>query len=176
MEVVRLPSYKECIDILVKAGCDKGVIEHSKAVTELAVKIGSLCDANIRFVEVGALLHDVGRSRTHTIRHAVESAKIIKELKLPSEIVRIVERHIGAGIPKEDAKKLGLPHKNYIPETLEEKIVAHADNLIDGTRKEKLENTLKRWRIEGLENGARRIEKLHNELSKLCGIDIDEIK
>lgn len=176
MELVRLPSYKECIDLLVKAGCDKSVIEHSKAVTELAVKIGSLCGANIRLIEVGALLHDIGRSKTHTIRHAIEGAYILKELKLPLEVVHIAERHIGAGIPKEDAKKLGLPYKNYIPETLEEKIVAHADNLISGIRKEKVENTLKRWRIEGLEEGARRIEKLHNELSKLCGINIDEIE
>jgi tRNA (cytidine56-2'-O)-methyltransferase len=176
MEVVRLPSYKECIDLLIKAGCDKGVIEHSKAVTELAVKIGSLCGANIRFVEVGALLHDIGRSKTHTIRHAIEGADLLKGLKLPPEILNIVERHIGAGIPKEDAKKLGLPRKDYIPETLEEKVVAHADNLINGSCKEKLENTLKRWRVDGLEEGARRIEKLHNELCKLCGIDIDEIR
>ncbi|MFA5772667.1 MAG: HDIG domain-containing metalloprotein [Thermoplasmata archaeon] len=176
METIPLPSYKECIDILVKAGCDKGVIEHSKAVTELAVKMGSLCGANIRLIEVGALLHDIGRSRTHTIRHAVEGAEILKELKLPPEVIHIVERHIGAGIPKEDTKKLGLPHKDYIPETLEEKIVAHADNLIGGARREKVESALKKWRIEGLEDGARRIENLHNELCKLCGIDIDEIK
>lgn len=175
MEITQLPSYKECIDILVKAGCDKDVIEHCKAVAGLAVKIGALCNANIRLVEVGALLHDIGRSKTHTIRHAVEGAWILKEQKFPLEVVHIVERHIGAGIPKEDTKKLGLPRKDFVPETLEEKIVAHADNLIAGTRKEKVENTIKKWRIDGLEDGARRIEKLHNELSKLCGVDIDEI-
>jgi uncharacterized protein (TIGR00295 family) len=68
-----------------------------------------------------------------------EGAKIAIELGLPLSIVNIIERHVGAGIPFEEAENLGLPPKDYIPITLEEKIVSHADNLIDNDQKHPIE-------------------------------------
>ncbi len=53
---------------------------------------------------------------------------------LPDSIVRIVERHIGAGIPAAEAAELGLPGVDFIPESLEEKLVAYADKLTDRGR------------------------------------------
>ena len=47
--------------------------------------------------------------------------------------VNITLKHIGAGIPSDEAEILELPPGDYMPCTLEEKIVAHADNLINGT-------------------------------------------
>ena len=49
------------------------------------------------------MLHDIGRSKTQGIMHGVEGAKIATELGLPEAIVNIIERHLGAGIPKEEA-------------------------------------------------------------------------
>jgi len=133
------------------------------------------CGADVQLVEVGALLHDIGRCQSHSIDHAVRGAKIAADLKLPGDVIKIVERHIGAGIMRSEAKQLGLQEKDYVPKTLEEKIVSHADNLIAGTEK----TTVKRavgWLVrQGLHDPALKVLKLHEELSAKCGMNIDDL-
>ena len=169
----QIPTPEECIKILKKTGCSKAVIKHCKAVRNIAIKIAKKADADIKLVEAGALLHDIGRSKTHGILHAVEGTRIAKKLHLPISIVKIIERHIGAGITKEEAKKLGLPVKDYIPITLEEKIVCHADSLIDEGRRQKIEKEVERALKDGHKEYAIRLVSLHEELSKICGIDLN---
>jgi uncharacterized protein len=134
---------KEALDLLRKSGCSPGVIEHCRAVAAYAREIArdirncarknrAEMNIDIDLVYSGGLLHDIGRSKTHGISHAVEGAKIAIENGLDEKLINIIERHIGAGIPEEEAVALGLPAKDYIPSTLEEKIVAHADNLMSG--------------------------------------------
>lgn len=175
IDMSSLPSKEECLKMLKEAGCSDEVIEHCKAVRDLAVKIAKRANANVELVEVGALLHDIGRSRTHGIRHAVEGAKIAKKLGLPEEVIKIIERHIGAGIPKKEALKLGLPARDYIPETLEEKIVCHADSLIDGNKRQNIEVELERALLNNLNEYALRLVKLYKELSEICKIDLNKI-
>ena len=101
------------------------MIEHSKAVmlkaTDLASRFGSNVDLDL--VKAGAMLHDVGRSKTNGVKHALLGL-IFLDLMVFHEIVKIVERHIGAGITKEEAELIGLPAIDYLPITLEEKLVA----------------------------------------------------
>jgi len=170
-----IPSPKDCIILLKNAGCSESVVKHCKAVRDVAVKIAEKANANVKLVEAGALLHDIGRSKTHGIRHAIEGVKIGKKLGLSKEILNIIERHIGAGLSKEEAKKLGLPIKDYIPETLEEKIVCHADSLIDNCKKQKIEIEVERALREGLKEYALKLVSLHKELSDICGIDVNYI-
>jgi uncharacterized protein (TIGR00295 family) len=170
-----IPSPEECIELLRKSGCSKVVINHCKAVRDVAVKIAEKANADVKLVEASALLHDIGRSKTHGIRHAVEGVKIAKMLGLPEKIVKIIERHIGGGLPAEEAKKLGLPAKDFIPETLEEKIVCHADSLIDNYKKRNIEHEVERALTAGYNEYARRLVVLHKELSDICDIDINKI-
>ena len=135
----QIPTYEECILLLKENGCSEEVINHCKAVRDIALKIAEHTNANREIVEAGALLHDIGRSKTHGIRHAIEGVKIAKKLGLSDELIKIIESHIGAGLSKEEAKKLGLPAKDYNPKTLEEKIVCHADNLIEDGEKQTIE-------------------------------------
>jgi len=173
--VDKLPTPEECIEILKSAGCSDNVIEHCKRVRDVALKIAECTGANKKIVEVGALLHDIGRSKTHSIRHGIEGARIARKLGLPDVIVRIIERHLGAGIPKEEAKKLGLPERDFIPRSLEEKVVAHADNLIEYNRIIRVEEEIERQMRKGNIDYARRLRELHDELSKLCGRDLNDI-
>ncbi len=171
-----IPSHDECIKILRDAGAPDILIEHAKAVAKLAREIGELImDTNLELVEAGALLHDIGRIKTQGIDHGVVGAEMAKELGLPEEIQRIIENHIGGGITEEDAKKFGLPPKNYVPNTLEEKIVSHADNLIDGTERRTVEDLIRKLVDEEKLKVARRVINLHNKLSELAGIDLDEL-
>ena len=170
-----IPTYEQCIEMLKDAGCSDEVISHCIAVRDVAVKIAEKANANIDLVNAAALLHDIGRSRTHDIRHMVEGVKIAKKLDLDEKIVRIIERHIGAGISKNEARKLGLPANSYIPETLEEKIVCHADNLIDDGHRQPVEAEIEKALSKGLNEYALRLVNLHKELSEITGIDLNKI-
>ena len=140
-------SRETALKILEDAGCSSNVIDHCVAVSEFASYIGRKLSAggkqpDMELVEIGGLLHDLGRSRTHGISHAVEGASIARELGLERRLVEIIKRHIGAGVSAEEAAQLGLPEDDYMPRTLEEKIVAHADNLIVGTKKISLDERI----------------------------------
>ena len=77
------PSRSECLAMLEEEGCDPEVVEHCIAVEILAVNIAKRCTDEpdiIEQVSRGALLHDIGRSRTHGILHAVEGAEIARKI------------------------------------------------------------------------------------------------
>ena len=170
-----IPNAKECIILLKKCGCSEEVIKHCLAVRDVAVKIAKKANADVKLVEAGALLHDIGRSITHDTPHVIKGGKIAKKLDLPEEIVRIIERHIGAGLPAKEAKKLGLPERDFLPETLEEKIVCHADSLINNNKKQNINREVEKAISEGFPNYAKRLIALHKELSEICGMDINNI-
>jgi len=169
------PSPEECIRLLEQNGCSEEVINHCKAVRDIAMKIAKKANADLKLVETAALLHDIGRSKTHDIRHAVEGVKIAEKLGLPDEIIRIIEKHIGAGISTDEAKKLGLPPKDYIPVTLEEKIVCHADNLVENHKRQNIEKEIERALFKGQKEHARRLVILHKELCDICDCDLNKI-
>ena len=170
-----IPTEEECIQILKDEGCGRSIIKHCCMVLLVSLRIAERCNADMSLVKAGALLHDLGRSRTQGIFHSVAGADIAKSRDLPEELVRIIRRHLGAGLTWEEAKALGLPRANYMPETLEEKIVTHADNLIGDTEVRTLEESARDLEERGLGVAAERMRAMHAELSRACGVDIDEI-
>jgi len=154
------------IHLLKEVGCPQWVIIHSKKVAEKALEISKNFKVDKKLIKEGAILHDIGRCETNSIKHGIIGAKILQEKGYPQEIIRIVERHIGAGIPKNEAILLGLPPKNYIPVTLEEKIVAHADNLINGEKEVDISFVIKKWkkRLGEKHPAIERLKNLHKEL------------
>lgn len=175
---MKLPGRDEASDILSEAGCSRGVTDHCLNVTRLAVLIAEGIKMNGRevdlaLVEAGALLHDLGRCRTHGIRHGVVGGELARELGLPEAVVRIIVRHIGAGIPAEEASALGLPEGDYIPETLEEKIVTYADKLVEGREVVEIGVVREKFAEElGADHPALdRLRALHEEIRGLLGED-----
>jgi uncharacterized protein (TIGR00295 family) len=174
------PDYTSCLNHLTDAGVSAGVLKHVKAVHRFAVIIGNRLirqgyEVNMPLLKAGALLHDIGRSKTHDLSHAVVGGDIAETLGLSDDIISIIQKHIGAGITREESIEKGLPARDFIPNSLEEKIVAAADNLAFGddlqTIKELEQNMLRQGVIEG----AERCVILHHELSELCGIDLNEL-
>lgn len=170
---------KDAIALLISSGCSPDVIEHCKTVAEyarqIAIKIkksagkkGQSIDIDMDAVYLGGLLHDIGRSKTHGIGHAVAGAEIAIENGLSNILVNIIERHIGAGIPKEEAVGLGLPKKDYMPVTIEEKIVAHADNLVFGNKIGTPDEMVKNLRKKKLDDETiDRFIELNNEINSM---------
>ncbi len=171
-----IPDEKECIAILKKAGCSSRVIHHCRTVKAVADAIAArIPGANKELVSAGALLHDLGRAKDHTILHAVVGAQMAEELNLPQDIVEIIRRHTGAGLDEEDIEFFEMPPGDYYPRTKEQKIVAEADNLVSDSAVVSHRIPAEKLIRKGAPEGAERIIALHNELSEAVGFDLDLI-
>ncbi|NHI94571.1 MAG: TIGR00295 family protein [Candidatus Lokiarchaeota archaeon] len=168
---------EELLDILKKYDLSPNIIDHSIMVTEKALEIANKIKNNghkvdLELILAGALLHDIGRSKKHGWKHAVEGGLIIREMQLDERIALIAERHILAGIKKEEASQFGLPEIDYIPETIEEKIVTYADKLTKGSNYISIDERFTIWQqkygnTKILENAYERAKKLEKELLNL---------
>jgi len=170
----QLPTAEQALHFLRESGCRENVIRHVEAVSALAVEIAQACkgkgyDVDVRLVEVGALLHDIGRAKTHSVHHAVIGAEIARSLGLPESVISIIKRHVGGGITAAEARKLGWPRDIYMPVTLEEKIVSYADKLIEGSRRVPIEVTIEELSRELPDTAVQRLWKLHGEMLTLVG-------
>jgi len=128
--------------LLTRAGCTGSVIAHARAVTDLALTFAESPVVDRDLLRAGAMLHDIGRGMTHGIDHAQRGAAYAGDLGLDPRIVSIIERHIGAGMTPDECSLAGLLPRDCMPRTIEEKIVANADNLVHGTRAAAIEDTL----------------------------------
>ena len=170
----KLPTREEALQFLRQSGCRGNAIRHAEKVSELAREIAEACQKNgslvdLELVEVGGLLHDIGRGKTHSVHHAVIGAEVARSLGLPEPVVSIIKKHVGGGITAREAKKLGWPKDVYVPQTLEEKIVCYADKLIEGSRRVPLEKTIDQLSQELPPAAIERIWKLHEEMLALVG-------
>lgn len=135
-----------------------------------------LIDADRDLVIAGALLHDIGRANDHSISHAIEGAYMAEQMGLPKQIVEIIRKHTGAGLDSQDIQEMHLPQGDYIPKTIEEKMVAHADNMVSDNKVVEHSFSADKLRRKGAVRGAARIEALHKELSEKAGVDLDTIQ
>ena len=156
------------VEVLIKAGCSPDVVAHCGTVSRTALSLAERLSVPIdrELVRLGGLFHDIGRSKTHGIEHALAGAEIAMHLGFPAALIKIIERHIGAGITAPEAERLGLPKKDYLPLTPEEKIVSYADNLVSGTREMPFYEALDRFReILGPDHeGVELFRKQHQEI------------
>jgi uncharacterized protein len=129
-----MPSHRKQYETLLReAGCGSNVVDHCRAVTKYALDLAGenrLIDRVL--LEAGAMLHDIGRGTTHSIRHAQIGSDICCNKGISDMVARIVECHTGAGLSADECTILGLLPRNCIPRSAEERIVAHADNVIKG--------------------------------------------
>jgi len=168
----RLPNREQAIKLLLENGCSVQVISHCQAVTDRALEIAGKLEqrglkVDMQLVEAGAMLHDLGRSKTHAVDHSLVGAQIAASIGLPEAIVNIIKRHVGAGITDEEAHWLGWPQDVYVPQTLEEKVVAYADKLIDQSKQIPIEVEIERLKAERKDEAAERVRKLHEEITSL---------
>lgn len=115
---------------------------HSSDVAERALSIVRRhpeLDADAQFVKEGAMLHDIGIFLTDAPRihchgthpyicHGILGAGLLRDAGYERH-ARVCERHTGSGITKADIERQGLPlpPRDFLPETIEEKIICYAD-------------------------------------------------
>lgn len=91
------------------------------------------------FIEEAAMLHDLGVFQTNSpkmdctgtdpyIRHGVDGAALLRAQGLENH-ARVAERHLGVGLTRDYiiAHDFPLPHQDFVPTTLPEKIITYAD-------------------------------------------------
>jgi uncharacterized protein len=121
------------VDLMRRSGMSEEDIAHSIQVAQKAVEIAERIRVPLDMILVGrgGLLHDLGKAQGRGDDHGILGAEIGKQLNLPNEIIRIMEKHVKAGLTEEEAREAGLPPKDYSAKTIEEKIVIYADKLVD---------------------------------------------
>ena len=118
------------------------LVVHSEQVRDKALQI---CQShpdwavNTAFVEEAALLHDIGiiycdapkifcKGPHKYIEHGYLGAELLRREGLPQHAL-VAERHTGSGITIEQVirEDLPIPVRDYLPVSLEERIICYAD-------------------------------------------------
>ena len=153
------------VDIIEKycdnEGLKRLLIAHSESVARKALQVAAHARMEGRidkqFVYDAAMLHDIGICRCDApgifchgslpyICHGVAGAEILREEGVGEAYQRVCARHTGAGITAEDIEREGLPLPpgDYMPETLEEKLICYADKFYSKSGDPRQEKTLEK--------------------------------
>jgi len=126
---------KKSMRLLSEYGRDAGWTKHCFAVAEAAARVGDVMAKNrpidCSFLWSAALLHDIGRYITHDpLLHGVEGYRLLSMLRYKKEAY-VCASHILFGLKAAEASQLGLPARDFVPRTIEEKLVPLVDYLIE---------------------------------------------
>lgn len=133
---------------------------------------GVTVDASL--VEAAALLHDIGRVKDQGAEHGAVGAEMVLAKGWDRRVARAVACHVGGGLDAKDVKIIGLPRPpegDYMPRSLEEKIVCFGDKLIGLDERQPLEEEYRKLRLRKLDRAVERIEALRADLRVLIGSD-----
>ena len=161
-------SEKKYEQTLREAGCSEKVVAHCRAVSDVALEYAQRDPfVMLDLVRKGAMLHDIGRGASQTILHAQRGADLLRAQGISEEVARIVECHTGAGLTADECTMLRLSPRDCMPRTTAEKIVTHADNLIEGRKRVIIEESISSA-IHLPRKVRRRIYHLAQEVELLC--------
>ena len=149
------------------------LVTHSELVTAKALKAAGMhpeLDIDAQFVKEAGMLHDIGIFLTDApgiychgkepyLCHGILGAELMRKENYTRH-ARVCERHTGAGLTAEEIEKqnLPLPHKDFLPETIEEKLICYADKFYSKTnltREKKLGKIRAEMAFYGEETAAR---------------------
>lgn len=144
----------DIIDKYYPAGSEahRILVVHSRSVADKALEIARMhpeMNLDLPFIEEAAMLHDIGIFRCNApgidchgeapyICHGYLGAELMRAEGYPRH-ARVCERHTGTGITLEmiEREHLPLPYRDFVPETLEEKLICFADKFYSKTKLDK---------------------------------------
>ena len=128
---------------------------HSRQVADMSLAICARhpeWQADMQFVKEAAMLHDIGilycdapaiycYGTENYLRHGYLGAELLRKEGLPKH-ARVAERHTGSGLTREQiiAQQLPLPAQDFLPETMEEKVICYADKFFSKSHPLRTEN------------------------------------
>ena len=125
------------------------LIKHSRSVADKALSIAKEhpeMNLDLRFIEEAAMLHDIGmifcnapdidcHGTYEYICHGYLGAEILREEEYPQHAL-VCERHTGTGLSLKTIEKqnLPVPHRDFMPISLEEQLICFADKFFSKTK------------------------------------------
>lgn len=115
---------------------------HATQVADLACALNEARSLGLdpAMVRGAAMLHDIGICRTNApgihchgeepyMRHGIIGAEMLRREGAPEEWAMVAETHTGTGLTEADVvqQQLPLPPRDYMPQTLLERLVCYAD-------------------------------------------------
>jgi uncharacterized protein (TIGR00295 family) len=173
-----IPNAAQALALHRKYGSNDRTVSHCQACAKISALLCERAAGQGHTVDegaavAGALLHDIGRSQTQTVRHGYVGAQILEKEGVDGVVVEIVRRHVGAGISPGEAVSLGFPPGDYVPRTVEQKIVCFADKLLDGDKARPLEEEVKRFVKKG--HDVPRLRRLKEDVDAAVGEDAESL-
>jgi uncharacterized protein (TIGR00295 family) len=173
-----IPNESEALEFHKRAASSDQVVRHCKLVAKVSEIIAKgLLEkgqrVNERVIYSAALLHDIGRSETNSILHGVAGARIVERFGCDESVAEIIRRHVGAGISSEEAEKYGFPKGDYVPRTLEQKVVCFADKLVASETIVSFEREAEKFRRKALD--VERLYALKESIRLALGQDPEEL-
>ena len=148
------------------------LLTHSRCVADKALAIVDRhpeLGADREFVEEAAMLHDIGIYQTNApsihcfgqhpyICHGTLGAELMRREGYPRHAL-VCERHTGAGLSLREieSQQLPIPHRDMLPQSIEEQIVCYADKFFSKTKLEQektlqaAQHSLEKFGAEGAE-------------------------
>jgi len=149
IQTLRESRDQQLISFLRELGINEQYLGHAQKRACLALKICNAIqsqgtDIDIDAVYFGIMLHDIGRVESNEIDHGLRGVALLiahrKDFEkrffvMPDTFLKIIEAiecHILGGIRKQwiEVAKLAIPVRDYLPQSLEAKIVAFCDQIL----------------------------------------------
>lgn len=179
-----LPGVKDIINKYYPAGTllRDIYLRHCESVAGMALEIAERkqLDLSPSLIASAAMLHDIGIFMTDApgiqcfgsqpyICHGVLGAELLRKEGMDESLARVAELHTGSGLTEKEIveQNLPLPHRDYLPQSLLERLICYADKFYsksgDMNRNpiDKVRSQMARFGNDSL----RRFEELHKEFS-----------
>ena len=181
-------SYSDALDLLHCYGKDAAWIRHCRAVSRVAEGLSGALGPNYphdaEFLRVGALLHDIGRYKTHDpVMHGVEGYHLLMGLGHEREAF-VCASHVFCGMPQAEAVRYGLPEQDFRPHTFEERLVPLIDSVVELDRPTTLDQRMRSIyrRYEGngpflmrMQQAAETARGLLEDVNRDFGISLEQV-
>lgn len=170
-------THKEALALLKRYIDDEKIIKHCLGVADIAYELASkikrknLVPIDVDKVEIAALLHDIGKYKEGM--HAFHSVDVLKKEGLHD----IAELVMHGFIHEIFVLEMDEEATNYLPRTIENKIVALADMYYNQDEQrvsldERLADIIKRYKndkayLQAVRLGKKRFKKLEAEIFAL---------
>lgn len=161
------------------------LITHSECVARKALDVAAECGLTAQidpqFVWDASMLHDIGvvecdapsihcHGKLPYICHGTAGAALLRREGVGERYCRVCERHTGSGLTAAEIEERGLPLPlvDFLPETLEEKLICYADKFFSKSGDPRQEKDLPRIIASMSKHGAAALERfmsLHNEFA-----------
>ena len=159
------------------------LVVHSRRVTDKALEIAHKhpeMNFDLTFIEEAAMLHDIGiflcdapsidcHGTEPYIRHGLLGAELMRKKGYPRHAL-VCERHTGTGISRKmiEEQNLPLPHQDFLPVSLEEKLICFSDKFYSKTKLQKEKS------VEKVKTGlAKYGEETLLRFDELCKLFLD---